>query len=140
MSEVVLSALAEDPLSLKQVMDAVSSPGCGAVATFTGTIRNHDRARPVERLVYEAHPSAAALLAESAQRVADAIADVRIAVIHRVGALDIGEAAVVAAVAAPHRAEAFRAIEQLIDDLKATVPIWKHQQFADGTHEWVNSP
>jgi molybdenum cofactor synthesis domain-containing protein len=110
----------------------------GAVATFTGYVRDHDEGRGVVHLHYEGHPEAAAVLARVAGGVADRH-DVRIAVVHRLGNLRVGDVAVVAAVAAPHRAEAFAAVSELVDELKAHVPIWKEQGFTDGTQEWVGS-
>ena len=94
----------------------------------------------MSQLEYSAHPNAEREL----QRVGDAVAakfpGVRLAAIHRSGVLDVGDIAVVVAAAAPHRAEAFEAARQLIDDLKAAVPIWKHQTFTDGSDEWVGLP
>ncbi|MGC5167901.1 molybdenum cofactor biosynthesis protein MoaE [Luteimicrobium sp. DT211] len=110
----------------------------GAVATFTGYVRDHDEGRGVVHLHYEGHPEAAAVLA----RVAGGVADrhgVRVAVVHRLGSLRVGDVAVVAAVASAHRAEAFAAVAELVDELKAHVPIWKEQGFSDGTQEWVGS-
>ncbi|MFC8732028.1 molybdenum cofactor biosynthesis protein MoaE [Luteimicrobium sp. NPDC057192] len=110
----------------------------GAVATFTGYVRNHDEGRGVVHLHYEGHPEAAAVLA----RVAGGVAErhgVRVAVVHRLGSLQVGDVAVVAAVASAHRAEAFTAVAELVDELKAHVPIWKEQGFTDGTQEWVGS-
>jgi molybdopterin synthase catalytic subunit len=104
-----------------------------------GTVRDHDAARDVTRLAYSAHPSAVAELRVMAEKVA-ADFDVRaLAAVHRVGELAVGDLAVVVAVACPHRGEAFEACRTLIDNLKHGVPIWKYQQFSDGTSEWVNS-
>lgn len=100
-------------------------------------IRNHDGGRDVHRLSYSAHPGAGAVIAEVAAEVAAAHAGVRIAVAHRTGDLTIGDVALVAAAAAAHRAEAFAACEDLVERVKARVPIWKQQYFPDGTSEWV---
>jgi len=129
----------DTPLSVDEVYAAVADPGAGGIALFVGTVRDHDGPREVTRLAYSAHPSAAAELRVMAEKVA-ADFDVRaLAAVHRVGELAVGDLAVVVAVACPHRGEAFDACRTLIDNLKHGVPIWKHQQFSDGTDEWVNS-
>ena len=137
---VALVALRDEALSLDEVVAAVQRPDHGAVVTFTGVVRDHDGARGVHGLDYSAHPSAADLLAASCARVADAHPDVVVAAVHRTGSLSLGDLAVVLAVGAPHRGEAFVACRALIDDLKSTVPIWKHQRFVDGSDEWVGLP
>ena len=114
-------------------------PGRRGIALFIGVVRDHDQGRGVLRLSYSAHPSAAAELRRVAEKVA-ARFDVRaLAAVHRLGDLEVGDLAVVVAVSCAHRGEAFDACRALIDELKATVPIWKHQQFGDGGSEWVNS-
>jgi molybdopterin synthase catalytic subunit len=136
---VRLAEFRDTPLSVDEVRAAVTDPGAGGIALFVGTVRDNDQTRGVTRLSYSAHPSAAAELRTVAEKVA-ADFDVRaLAAVHRVGDLDVGDLAVVVAVSCPHRAEAFQACRTLIDNLKASVPIWKHQRFADGTSEWVNS-
>ena len=97
-------------------------------------------ARTLTALDYSAHPTAAAVLREVVEKVV-AAHDVRaVAAVHRVGRLAIGDVAVVVAVSCDHRGDAFAACRVLIDDLKATVPIWKHQVFSDGAEEWVGTP
>jgi molybdenum cofactor synthesis domain-containing protein len=130
--------------TLAELSAAVRDDACGAVATFTGYVRDHDDGRGVTRLHYEAHPDAAAVLHEVAERVvrrtAEATGDaVRAAVVHRTGDLVIGDVAVVAAVASGHRRAAFACVADLVEELKAEVPIWKEQSFTDGTSEWVGS-
>ncbi len=136
---VRLLDLRDAPLSVDEVLGAVVDAGAGGTALFVGTVREQDGDRDVSGLGYSAHPTAAREL----RRVADAVAadfPVRaLAAVHRVGPLEIGELAVVVAVACPHRGEAFDAARRLIDDLKREVPIWKHQCFADGTEEWVGA-
>ncbi len=110
-----------------------------AMALFLGAVRDHDHGRGVTALSYSAHPSAAAELGRVAEKVAASHPVRAIAVLHRTGDLQLGDLAVVAAVSAEHRAEAFAACEALIDELKATVPIWKHQFFLGGESEWVDS-
>ena len=96
--------------------------------------------RGVRGLGYSAHPTALERMRVLARSVADRHDARGVAVVHRVGDLAVGELAVVAAVATGHRGEAFEACRALIDELKATVPIWKHQLFTDGTDEWVGTP
>lgn len=139
-SVVLLAEISDEPLELLSLIDLVSDDTCGAVASFLGVVRNHDQNKAVNALDYEAHPQAREHMLEVAERVAADHPGVRIAVVHRTGALRIGDTAVVAAVASAHRAQSFVAVERLIEDLKAQVPIWKHQKFLDGTEEWVGSP
>ncbi|MGH3582114.1 MAG: molybdenum cofactor biosynthesis protein MoaE, partial [Mycobacterium sp.] len=112
----------------------------GAVVGFVGMVRDHDGGRSVTRLEYSAHPSAHQVISEVAAEIAKSSQGVRaIAVSHRIGALNIGDAALVAAVAADHRAAAFETCALLVDTVKARLPVWKHQLFADGSDEWVGS-
>ncbi|MGH3362016.1 MAG: molybdenum cofactor biosynthesis protein MoaE [Nocardioides sp.] len=137
---VRLVDILDAPLDVAAVMSAVGDPAAGGVALFVGAVRDHDENRDVVGLDYSAHPTALAQLAEVAERVAKEYDVLAVAAVHRVGSLGIGDPAVVVATAAAHRGEAFEASRALIDDLKATVPIWKHQTFADGTDEWVGTP
>ncbi|HET9554760.1 MAG TPA: molybdopterin converting factor subunit 1 [Anaeromyxobacteraceae bacterium] len=124
------------PLSLDEVVAAVSGPGRGGVVTFTGAVRGDTRGRKVVRLEYEAYgPMAERKLAQIGGEVG-AEHGCAVAVVHRVGVLAPGEAAVVIACAAPHRTPAFRACEAVIERLKQEVPIWKREVFEDGS-EWV---
>jgi molybdopterin synthase catalytic subunit len=140
MSVVRLVALRESELSLDEVMAAVADPAAGGIAFFAGAVRNEDQDREVIGLSYSAHPSAEAELRRVAEEIAEKFRLHAVAAVHRTGDLAIGELAVVVAVACSHRGEAFDACRALIDELKATVPIWKHQLFADGESEWVGSP
>jgi molybdopterin synthase catalytic subunit len=138
-SVVRLAELRDGPLSVDEVLCAVKDPAAGGIALFTGVVRDHDQDRGVRRLSYSAHPSAGAELRRVAEKVAASF-DIRaLAAVHRTGDLDVGEIAVVVAVSCGHRGEAFDACRALIDELKATIPIWKHQEFGDGGSEWVNS-
>ena len=128
------------PLDVAVLTELVSESGVGGTVVFIGAVRDHDEGKQVTSLSYSAHPSAEALLAKSAERVAVAHPHSRLAVAHRVGDLVIGDLAVVVAAGAVHRAEAFAAARALIDDVKSTVPIWKHQRFDDGSDEWVGLP
>jgi molybdopterin synthase catalytic subunit len=140
MDVVRLAAVREEPLSVDEVLDAVRSPAAGGIVVFVGTVRESDAERPVQRLDYAAHPLAEQRLREVADSVAARWPVVAVAAVHRSGALDVGDIAVVVAVACPHRGEAFEAGRALIDELKETVPIWKHQLFTDGMDEWVGTP
>jgi molybdopterin synthase catalytic subunit len=128
-----------EPLSVDEVRAAVASPAAGAIALFVGTVRDHDHGRAVAALSYSAHPTGASELQQVAEKVAGQFTVRALAAVHRVGDLEIGDLAVVVAAAADHRDEAFAACRALIEDLKADVPVWKHQRFADGEAEWVNS-
>ena len=130
----------ESELSLDEVRAAVADPAAGGIALFAGAVRDSDHDRAVRGLSYSAHPSAVAELRRVAEVIAEKYPVIGIAAVHRVGDLAIGDLAVVLAVSCPHRAEAFDACRDLIDILKASVPIWKHQRFDDGTAEWVGTP
>jgi molybdopterin synthase catalytic subunit len=138
-SQIRLIAIRDTGLSVDEVRAAVADPAAGGEVLFIGTVRDNDADRGVTALSYTAHPSAEAEL----RRVADAIAAkydvIGIAAVHRVGDLAVGDLAVVVGVSCAHRAEAFHACHAMIDELKASVPIWKHQRFADGSAEWVGS-
>jgi molybdopterin synthase catalytic subunit len=131
-----LFEVVDRPLALSEVVDAVSGPGLGGIVTFTGTVRDATRGRRVVRLEYEAYQGMAertlAAIGEAVGREHGA----QVAIVHRVGVLAPGEAAVVIACAAPHRTPAFRACEACIERLKQDVPIWKREVYEDGS-EWV---
>ena len=127
-------------LSVDEVRAAVADPAAGGIALFAGAVRDSDDDRGVTGLSYSAHPSAVDELRRVAGVIAEKYPVIGIAAVHRVGDLAIGDLAVVLAVSCPHRAEAFDACRDLIDVLKASVPIWKHQRFDDGTAEWVGTP
>ena len=134
-----LAEVRQTPLSVDEVRNAVADPAAGGIALFAGAVRDHDEGKTVTALSYTAHPSAQDQLRQVAERIA-AQFDVRaVAAVHRTGDLEIGDLAVVVGVSSGHRATAFEACRALIDELKQTVPIWKHQRFAGGASEWVNS-
>lgn len=139
MSVVRLIAVRDSELSVDEVRAAVADPRAGGIALFAGAVRDIDHDRDVTALSYSAHPSAEAELRRVAEVIAEKFPVLGVAAVHRVGDLEIGDLAVVVAVACPHRAESFDACRALIDELKASVPIWKHQRFADGGSEWVGS-
>jgi molybdopterin synthase catalytic subunit len=132
--------ISTSPLDVAAHERAVAHPAAGAVVLFQGVVRDHDGGRGVALLEYEAHPSAEAVLREVAARVAADPEVYALAVSHRIGKLEVGDVALVAAVATAHRAEAFAICARLVDEVKSRLPVWKRQVFADGTEQWVNSP
>lgn len=139
-ADVIRAELTEQLITLAEHKALVENRAAGAVVGFVGAVRDHDGGRSVTRLEYSAHPSAAQVIDEVAAEVAAASEGVRaIAVSHRIGTLEIGDAALVAAVAADHRAAAFATCALLVDTVKERLPVWKHQIFLDGTDEWVGS-
>jgi molybdopterin synthase catalytic subunit len=148
--EVVHAVLSAEPISVDQAIAAVESETAGAVVSFSGIVRNHDGGKAVERLSYSAHPMAHQAMADVvAQLVAEqergeheagsSTQPVRIWAAHRIGMLEIGDPALVCAVSAAHRGQAFAVCAELVDRIKEQVPIWKEQFFADGTVEWVGA-
>ncbi|MGB7819217.1 MAG: molybdenum cofactor biosynthesis protein MoaE [Ornithinibacter sp.] len=137
---VALADLRAEPLSVDEVLHSVIHPTCGGVALFVGVVRDHDHGHDVSALDYSAHPTAVEVLRETCAAVAARSAAVRVAAVHRTGALAVGDLAVVVAVSAHHRGQAIDACRDLIDSLKSSTPIWKHQHFDDGSTEWVGLP
>jgi molybdopterin synthase catalytic subunit len=140
MTRVVLAEVRETPLEVAEVAALLDDPASGGLTLFVGRVRDHDGGRSVTGLDYEAHPTAPARLREVAEQIAEEYDVARVAAVHRTGALAIGDIAVIVATTASHRGDAFAASRALIDTLKAEVPIWKLQRFADGTDEWVGAP
>jgi molybdopterin synthase catalytic subunit len=135
---VVRVEMVESGPSVDAVLAQVQHPAAGAVAIFVGTVRDHDGGRDgVVRLDYSAHPDAAEQLRAVADEVSRMPGVQRVVALHRSGELAVGDTAVVCAVSAAHRAEAFDACRALIEELKARVPIWKKQLFESGSTEWV---
>lgn len=132
--------LREAPLDPTEVLAAVDDPTAGGVNLFVGVVRDHDHGEAVDHLDYSAHPKALDRLHDVAAGVAAEFEVVALAAVHRTGRLEIGDVAVLVAASAAHRGQAYDASRALIDRLKASVPVWKHQEFADGREEWVNSP
>src|SRR4051794_26505902 len=128
------------PLDLAAPGKAVVAARAGAVVSFQGVVRDHDGGRGVTQLEYEGHPTAEKELREVAAEIAADPAVYAVAVSHRIGALAIGDVALVASVSTAHRADGFAACARLVDEAKARLPIWKRQVFTDGTDEWVNCP
>lgn len=128
--------ITDDPIDADAIEASVRDAAHGAVVVFKGVVRDHDHGATVTALEYQAHPDAARFLAECCAEVASDT--VRVAAAHREGHLVVGDVALVAAVSAAHRAEAFAACAQLVELIKQRVPIWKRQHLSDGVTEWVN--
>ncbi len=138
---VLRAVVTEDPLDVEEHARLVARPGAGAVVSFSGVVRDHDGGRGVLALEYSSHPGAGDVITRVAAQVAATHPDVHaLAVSHRIGPLAIGDSALVCAVSAAHRAEAFAACAALVDEVKLQLPIWKRQELADGSEEWVNCP
>jgi molybdopterin synthase catalytic subunit len=136
---VALFRVQAEPLDAREVEAAVADPGSGAIVTFTGTVRDNARGQAVTALDYEAYaPAAEKILAQIGDEIRERWGIDRIAVIHRVGRLEVGEASVVIAVSSPHRGEAFAACQYTIERLKAIVPIWKKEAYEGGA-VWIGS-
>ena len=132
--------LRERALDPAEVLAAVVDTRAGGLNLFVGAVRDHDQGESVRHLDYTAHPSAIERLHEVAEGVAAEFEVIALAAVHRTGHLEIGDVAVVVAVSAAHRGQAYDASRALIDRVKDQVPVWKHQVFADDREEWVNSP
>lgn len=135
----VTALLTLEPISASLLVEEVMSHGSGAIVTFSGNVRDHDHGKLVESLRYEIHPSSSHILSETVKEVSLRHNLTGVAVAHRYGEIAIGDAALIVTVAAEHRSEAFAACAELVDQIKAKIPMWKHQVFMDGTDEWVNS-
>ncbi|MGH3942827.1 MAG: molybdenum cofactor biosynthesis protein MoaE [Pseudonocardiaceae bacterium] len=139
--EVCRAAVTEEPLDVEEHTRLVAARAAGAMVSFSGVVRDHDGGRVVRALEYSAHPGAGEVIARVAAQVAAAHPAVLVlAVSHRIGPMAIGDAALVCAVSAAHRDAAFAACMALVDEVKLQLPIWKRQEFADGSEEWVNCP
>lgn len=131
--------ISESPIDPSAVRAEMSDPACGALVVFEGLVRNHHEGRDVTRLHYTHHPVLASK--EGQQILEETLAKFPITsaqAIHRVGTLEIGECAVITITTSPHREAAFEANRYLIDEIKARVPIWKQETYADGDIEWTS--
>jgi molybdopterin synthase catalytic subunit len=132
-----LFEIRESELSVAEVVAAVTRPEAGGIAVFVGAVRSENAGMPVTLLEYQAYASMAAKeMARICDEIAAELGDVRLAVLHRVGSLRVGDAAVVCAASSAHRGEAFQACRLLIDRIKARVPIWKREHGPSGPY-WV---
>ena len=138
-SPIVLCRIGDNEISLDEVRKSVEHPGAGGICIFHGVVRDHADGKQVSRLEYEAHES---LAEKEMKRVLEGVVvehpGVRLAAVHRVGTLGIGDVAVCVAASAAHRDDAFTACRKAIDRIKETVPLWKKEWAQDGDAHWVN--
>lgn len=133
-----MAELVRAPIALEPLLASAGRSDCGAVSLFVGTTRDHAGSRKVVRLAYEAYEPMALEALAAIERAAVERHDVATCrIVHRLGEVPIGEASVVVAVAAAHRAPAFEACRWAMDELKRSVPIWKKEHFAEGEADWV---
>ena len=138
MTELVYAVVTDAPVNIAELSKLVTNPHSGAVVTFCGDVRNHDGGKEVASLLYEIHPSAPEQIKLIAESIIGRFEIEKVAVAHRYGNIAIGETAFAVAVSAAHRQAAFDACAAIVDEVKAKLPIWKHQKFTDGTDQWVN--
>jgi len=139
MSELMRADVTKEIIEVEQLAALVRDKRAGAVVVFSGDVRDHDGGKEVLSLTYEIHPTAndqIALITHALLKERDVV---KVALSHRYGEIEIGETAFAVAVSAVHREAAFETCSALVDEIKAKLPIWKHQRFSDGTDEWVNS-
>ena len=135
-ARVARAGVIREPVSIPELAAAVQDRAAGAVVTFEGVVRDHDRGREVTAIAYSAHPSADEVIVRIARETAEQSGLRAVAVVHRIGHLEIGDTALGVAVSADHRAPAFEAVRDIVEEVKKRLPVWKHQLFADGTREW----
>jgi molybdopterin synthase catalytic subunit len=138
MPELVYAVVTDAPVHIAELSKLVTNPHSGAVVTFCGDVRNHDSGKEVASLLYEIHPSAPEQIKLITQALIGQFDIEKVAVAHRFGEIAIGETAFAVAVSAAHRQAAFDACAAIVDEVKAKLPIWKHQKFTYGTDQWVN--
>ncbi|MDN6486827.1 molybdenum cofactor biosynthesis protein MoaE [Ancrocorticia populi] len=136
---VVLAGVSTEPISMERLEELVADDSAGAIVTFNGRVRNHDDGNGVVSIDYEAHPDANQVVQRIAADVAKGSGACKIAIQHRAGHLELGDVALGAAVSASHRAEAFSLLEDAVEQVKLQLPVWKRQEFDDGSHEWTGS-
>ncbi len=135
--EPLRAELVDGPIDTAQAVAAVSGPGRGAVVIFLGTVRDHHAGRPVAKLTYSAYrPMALEGLRRIVADLEASGSGLRMAIVHRLGEVPVGEASVVIAVGSPHRAAAYEASRTALERLKAEIPIWKREHYADGEAAW----
>ena len=138
MPELVYAVVTDAPVHIQELSKLVANPHSGAVVTFCGDVRDHDGGKEVASPLYEIHPSAPEQIKLITQSIMGRFEIEKVAVAHRYGDIAIGETAFAVAVSAAHRQAAFDACSAIVDEVKAKLPIWKHQKFTDGSDEWVN--
>ena len=137
-ARVVRAEVTEAPISVTELADAVHDAAAGAVVTFEGVVRNHDADRAVTGIGYSCHPTAGQIVEQIARDVAERGRVRALGVVHRVGNLTIGDAALAVAVSSDHRAEAFAVCSEIVEEVKQRLPVWKRQTFTDGSVQWSN--
>ena len=137
-ARVVRAEVTEAPISVTELAGAVQDAAAGAVVTFEGVVRNHDAERAVTGIGYSCHPTAGQVVEQIAQDVAQRGRVRALGVVHRVGDLGVGEAALAVAVSSDHRAEAFAVCSEIVEEVKERLPVWKRQTFTDGSSQWSN--
>ncbi|QKD79232.1 molybdenum cofactor biosynthesis protein MoaE [Actinomyces marmotae] len=137
-ARIARAEMTEGPVSAAELARAVADRAAGAVVTFDGMVRDHDGGRAVESIAYSAHPSAGEVIERIAADVAARPGLRALAIVHRTGELAIGDTALGVAASADHRAEAFAAVSDAVEEVKRRLPVWKNQRFSDGTTEWSN--
>ena len=137
-ARVVRAEVTEAPISVTELAGAVQDAAAGAVVTFEGVVRNHDADRAVTGIGYSCHPTAGRIVEQIARDVAQAGRVRALGVVHRVGDLAVGDAALAVAVSSDHRAEAFAVCSQIVEEVKERLPVWKRQTFTDGSSQWSN--
>jgi len=137
-ARVVRAEVTEAPISVTELADAVHDAAAGAVVTFEGVVRNHDADRAVTGIGYSCHPTAGQIVEQIARDVAERGRVRALGVVHRVGDLTIGDAALAVAVSSDHRAEAFAVCSEIVEEVKMRLPVWKRQTFTDGSTQWSN--
>lgn len=136
---MIVFELCDTPLDAQALHRRLVDPASGAVVVFEGRVRRHNRGRPVERIVYEAYAPLALAEGQAVAAAASAAHGLcEVLIVHRTGSVALGELAVWIGVSAAHRGAAFAGCQQAIDTLKASVPIWKHEHYADGGPEWLH--
>ncbi|MFY9263430.1 MAG: molybdopterin converting factor [Actinomycetaceae bacterium] len=135
-TEVMIARVSEDPIDMDELNEAVRMDVAGAEVSFCGRVRNHDQQRGVESIYYVAHPSAADALTHIVDSVARESGCHRIAVAHRFGTLNVGDVALGIAVSSSHRQEAYATMMELTERIKMELPLWKKQEFTDGSSAW----
>jgi molybdopterin synthase catalytic subunit len=136
---MITALVTKEKISVASLAQSLKTHQAGAVATFSGDVRDNDGEKSVTSLTYEIHPSAQSVIDEITHRIAAKHDVLGVAVAHRYGEIPMGETAFAVVVSAVHRGPAFAACEEIVSVVKSELPIWKYQVFADGTNEWVNS-
>ena len=136
---MITALVTKEKISVSSLTQSLKTHQAGAVASFSGDVRDNDADKSVTSLTYEIHPSAQSVINEITHRIAAKHDVLGVAVAHRYGEIPIGETAFAVVVSAVHRGPAFAACEEIVSAVKSELPIWKYQVFADGTNEWVNS-